>query len=146
MIAEKDAKILANVCWKRELCRDVPDRGVVKKPVILKSTLRSVFEPRSLQASLPQCRKNSEKYAASLTRDRTFHKRLSDFNGRLTLSLYAAPYYHEFISSACCVCKQAHLAQSCRPVKRSLFCEKVFKSLDYLNLESVIHENVPFPD
>ena len=34
MFAEKDAKILANVCWKRELCRDVPDWGTVKKPVI----------------------------------------------------------------------------------------------------------------
>ena len=61
-MAEKDAKILANVCLKRELCRDVPDRGVVKKPVILKSTLRSVVEPRSLQASLPQCRKNPKVY------------------------------------------------------------------------------------
>ena len=71
MFDEKDAKILANVCCKRELYRDIPDRSC-QEASDLKSTLRSVFEPRSLQASLPQCRENSRKYAASLTWDRTF--------------------------------------------------------------------------
>ena len=109
--------------------------------MILKSTLRSVFQPRSLQASLPQCRKNSEKYAASLTRDRTFLKRLSDFIGRLTSSLYAATYYREFISSACCVfVNKLILPRAADLLGGPYFVKKVFKSLDYLKLESVIDE------
>ena len=113
----------------------------------MKSTFRFVVIPRSLQASLPQCRINSEKYAASLTRDRTFLKRLSDFIGRLTSSLYAATHYREFISSACCVfVNKLILPKAADLLGGPYFVKKVFKKSGLFKLESVIHENVPFPD
>ena len=146
MFAEKDAKISLTSVENVNFI-EMSLIGVLLRSQWFVSTFRSVVIPRSLQASLPQCRKNSEKYAASLTQGRTFLKRLSDFIGRLTSSLYAATYYREFISSACCVfVNKLILPKAADLLGGPYFVKKVFKKSGLFKIGVCYWWNVPFPD
>ena len=120
MFAEKDAKILANVCWKRDLCRDVPDRGTVKKPVICvyfqirghTTESSSLSSPVSGKAPKVYRKPNAGLYVPIFVR--------SSYAKLVCRTVYrtAAP------QGSVRVCKQAHSAGSCRGVNKSLFLVK----------------------